>query len=222
MKAVIALILIAGLGFAAFHYQQQARTLAATVTDLGTEAREQKREIDKLEKALEKAEAELEARKEIAEAIPTRPTGTPSAPKESTATGPATTAAPAPNPAAERAAKIAQLEAEYDTRKAEMDTKQAEIDAARQRAQTFIAEARASHPQFSEQSARFDNAGNLIGNKGIRTSQADREKAMALYNQRIAAAEAGMAKVDEEQAKLNAQREAVARQFNEAMDAARR
>jgi hypothetical protein len=222
MKSVIAIALIAGLGFAAWHYQQQARTLAAEVATLTEEAAANRRALEKAEKALAKA-GSTPANQDAAKPTGTAPVAAGrTAPKESTATEPAAPTTPTPDPAAERAAKIAQLEAAYKQQRAAMDARQTEIDAARTRAQAYIDQAERNHPQFSEQTAKFDAAGRFIGNSGIRTSQADRERAMKIYNEGIAAAQAGMAKVDEEQAKLNTQRETAARQFNDAVDAARR
>lgn len=216
MKAVIAILAIVGLAFTAWHYQQKSHSLADTISDLGTEARASKKEIDGLEKEVARLEKELLAAKA---AIPDPAVTVTTKPKESPTVTPArTTTAPTATPD-DRAAKIAAIEAEFARQKAAMDARQTEIDAARIRAQGFIAQAEAARPQFSEQSARFDNAGIQIGNKGVRTSQADREKAMAKWSEQLAAAQAGLVKVDEEQAKLNAARDAAARAFDAAMEA---
>ncbi len=208
MKAVLIIALVAALG-GVYYYQQKNRTLAATVSELGTEARENKREIDKLEKALEDAEKALAKAKAEKEAEPSPVAILPQAKPEA----PALVEAPAPviAPKSDDSARIEQARADYAAKVAALDRRQAEVDAARQRAQAYLAQVEASARQFSEQSDRFDDAGNRIGKKGVRTSQADREKAMAIYAQQLAGAKAGIAKVDEEQAKVNAARAELAR-----------
>lgn len=217
MKAALAILAILALGGAAWYYQQQTRTLAETVAQQQTELSAKTREIDKLEKELAKAKA---APKEQPAPAPAPTVATRPAP--GTAPAPAT---PAPQPTQpgpdQVAARIAQIEADYLKTKAAHDARQAEIDAARTRAQAYIAQVEAAAPQFSEQAPRFDGAGNQIGNKGVRTSQKDREKAMQLHAQQLAAAQAGMAKVDEEQNKLNAARDAAYQAMNRALDEAR-
>jgi hypothetical protein len=209
MKAAIAILAILALAGAAWYYQQQTRTLAETVAQQQTELSAKNREIDKLEKALAKAQ-------------PAQPA--PGQPAPSVTTRPSTGSAPAPQPAQpspdQTAARIAQIEADHERTKAAHDARQAEINAARTRAEAYIAQAEANRPQFSEQSNRFNENGDFVGRKGIRTSDKDREAAMELYNQQVAAARAGMAKVDEEQAKLDTARKAAARELDRAVSEA--
>jgi len=64
----------------------------------------------------------------------------------------------------------------------------------------------AESPSFSEQSARFNEHGDIIGNKGVRTSDADRAKLTDLHSQRLAVIDAQIEAINQAYAGLDDER----------------
>lgn len=112
------------------------------------------------------------------------------------ATNPETSLAPAPASAVSAAeqlqTRLEQLRTTYDQHLSGIVARETAATNNLQTAQAALQVARGNQPQFSEQSDRRNASGDIIGKKGVRTSDADRAKAMELYQQRVANAQAAV------------------------------
>ena len=116
----------------------------------------------------------------------------------------------APEPTADD--KAQERQAALDAAQREYEAAQAEINRKRVILETNLATGNANRrtmernsPEFAEQSVRRDASGAVIGNRGVRTSAADREKAMIGYRAELAKVDAYIAAVEAELLKLNAE-----------------
>lgn len=73
----------------------------------------------------------------------------------------------------------------YDTAKAELDRKKAVLGTNLKNAQDIRSRLDRNPPQFQEQGVRTDSFGKVIGNKGVRTSDADRARAMEKHTEEL-------------------------------------
>lgn len=77
------------------------------------------------------------------------------------------------------------LEGIYDTAKAELDRKKAVLDTNLKNAQDTRSRLSRNTPQFREQNNRQDSFGRTTGGKGVRTSDADRARAMEKHTDEL-------------------------------------
>jgi hypothetical protein len=202
MKAIL-IILVIGLGGYAAWLKQQVGTEAAAKAAVETDLLAAKRKAEGLEKDLKKATSELSDLKSaqaaapapVAPQVPAASVAISTAPSAVSPAAPAT----APDPAA--AAEAAEM-ARKAKRLAEIDARLAFLRSEQDRGTIARSNAEANRPQFSEQGDRLDGFGQVIGKKGVRTSNADREKALSEYNAKISSMDAALAEIAREMAAL--------------------
>lgn len=73
----------------------------------------------------------------------------------------------------------------YDKYKAELDRKKAALEGSMQNAKDSYAQLLRNKPKFKEQGVRRDSLSNVIGGKGIRTSEADRAREVAKHDREL-------------------------------------
>ena len=73
----------------------------------------------------------------------------------------------------------------YDKYKAELDRKKAALEGSMQNAKDSYAQLLRNTPKFKEQGVRRDSLSNVIGGKGIRTSEADRAREVAKHDREL-------------------------------------
>lgn len=78
--------------------------------------------------------------------------------------------------------RLATLKGIYETAKAELDRKKATLDANLRNARITYEQLLDNPPSFKEQGERRSTTGALLGNKGVRTSDADRARANEKHN----------------------------------------
>jgi hypothetical protein len=91
--------------------------------------------------------------------------------------------APAVDPLEER---LTTLKGIYDTAVADIADRRAKLEANMANAQTQLDTLHRNTPTFKEQETRRGPGGEVVGNRGVRTSQADRDAALEVHNQEVA------------------------------------
>jgi hypothetical protein len=75
----------------------------------------------------------------------------------------------------------------------------------------------ADAPSFAEQGDRINERGDLIGNKGVRTSDADRAKATGLHNQRLAVIDAQIEAINQAYLGIDDERKKLESAYDQAL-----
>ena len=210
MKATLFVIAILVGGYA-YYLQTLNRGLVVEVGSLSAKVDHLEEQAEKLKKDLKDRDAALKAALEVpvigdrssvnGEAMTTAAAApvVPVIGDRSSVNGEAKTTAPAVPVVDVEAQRRAKRMAEIEARLLFLESERARGEAAR-------ANAAANPPVFSEQGDRVDGFGRVIGKKGVRTSDADRAKALEAHNQRIAAMDARLAEIAAEVAGLEAER----------------
>lgn len=206
MKTIVSIILFVAVGIAAYYYQSTAETAATERDSALAKVLHLEEQHDKLTKDLKDRDKELaaalarvveleEAAKPVAAGGGVESRGTDAAGGGVEIRGTRVEmvpAVPAADPMAEKRAK----------RLAEIGQEIAVLEAEQTRGEAARANAVANPPTFAEQGDRVDGAGRVIGKKGVRTSDADRAKAMEIHHARIAAMDARLAEIQAKLAEL--------------------
>lgn len=207
MKAILIILIVGIGGYAAWlKHENGTVTVAKVLAESKLAAAERK--VESLEKDLKKVASDLEAErlkvKALATASPAAGAAEAGAPVAEVV--PMTTVAPAPVAAPAVDPQAAAAEAKRAKRLAQIDLELAALRAEQSRGQSARATAAANPPTFSEQGDRVNGFGQVIGKKGVRTSDADRAKVMADYQARIGAMDARLAEIERQIAALEAER----------------
>jgi hypothetical protein len=182
----LAFIVLAGLlALKTDQYKELRLTSESLAEELTTSSallKKKDKEYKSLLTNYETLKEELDRFHEEPVADTTTPAPTSVASTVTTPEAPASATTPAKDNLEER---LATLKGIYDTAVADIADRRAKLKANRTNAQTQLDTLHRNPPQFQEQSARVNAFGSKIGNKGIRTSQADRDEALAIHNQEV-------------------------------------
>lgn len=213
MKTIVSIILFVAVGIAAYYYKTTAETAATERDDALEKVLHLEEQHDKLTKDLKDRDKELA--EALARVVELEEAAKPVAGEEKAAKpviGEPSSVIGEGKPAkpviGEENAVIGDRslvngEAEKRAKRlAEIGQEIAVLEAEQTRGEAARANAVANPPTFAEQGDRVDGFGRVIGKKGVRTSDADRAKAMEIHNARIAAMDARLAEIAAELAEL--------------------
>lgn len=222
MKTAIALLLIIGLGALAGWQKNESRVAAERsaeeIAELQAELKTAKGEIKELKGELANARKAAVVAPPVADKTPA-PATVPSVASKPTQAPVAPPSVP-DAPAVDHEAELARIDAIYETNRKAIDAKAATLDRNEAAAQAALAALESNPPQFSEQGDRLNNIGEVIGKKGVRTSEADRKRAMEDWNEKKAPLQAQIAAIATARADLEAERGKLLQAYDAAKSAA--
>lgn len=184
MKAFLVFVILVFLGLLGATWHFKTRPTEAhrqIIADLKEELATAEREQAELRIELSRARAELATVKVLGP----QPASAPSFAASPSAPSAPASSAPAAPPSTGIDARLAQLRTIYDNnlRALEADREKATLTLRTAKEQREYLQR--NPPSFKEQTQVTDIDGSIVGNRGVRTSNSDRNRAMALHREKI-------------------------------------
>ena len=231
MKIVLISIIVLLLGLCGWIRHTSTRPTEAhrsVISGLKVELKESRAEFDAANEALATAKSEIGNLKRLVASFETAAVarsfsgeGNPGAAAPAVASGaassPSRTAAPPQAGGGTLSARLSELQATFDAHRLGIENRKnlLESDLAALRAKRKAAEN--TEFNFSEQSILVDPDGNVIGNRGVRTSSADRDRARAKVADGVAGVDAEIARKQTEINGLVGEMDSLRENYNKAL-----
>lgn len=199
MKLFLSLVIVALLGLCAwvrFTSTRPSEVHRAIIAGLKDELEQSRAAIDASTEALIAAKGELENMRRRLASLETEAVARSFPPQsgqdQGASTGARPVTAPLVGPTAAPAqggtleSRLSELEATLNTHRAVIEDRKSGLDRELAALQAKRKSVQNTELHFSEQTARVDVEGNFLGNRGVRTSSADRDRAKAKIADQVA------------------------------------